>query len=379
MIYFDNAATTFPKPPEMWAAMVQCGKEYCGNPGRSGHAFSLKTGRGIFEARREIAELFGCRDSSGIVFTENATGALNTAIKGVLRSGDHVITTAMEHNSVLRPVKAMEKVGVENTILKCESDGTIDPERIKRSIKENTRLIVCTHASNVTGSIMPIAEIGAIAREKEILFLLDASQTAGCYPIDVNALQVDMLAAPGHKGLLGPQGTGVLYVRPGIKLEHYKEGGTGTESKNLRQPTEFPEGYESGTPNSPGIIGLCAAIKWIRFVGVETIREHEERLLKLLDEGLQNIDGVEVYGPRDIRLRAGIASFNIKEKDCEEVADRLNQEYGVAVRAGFHCAALAHKTIGTGENGTVRASLGPFNTKKEVLQFLRATQQIAAD
>lgn len=377
MIYLDNGATSFTKPSCMLAAMKECIREYCGNPGRSGHPFSIKTGQGIYETRKELAGLFNIEDSSQIIFTENATGAINQGIKGVLSYGDHVITTSMEHNSVLRPLKMLERAGVETTIVRCGDLGQLDPDEIKRKIKANTKLIVCTHASNVTGTIMPVSEIGKTARSKGILFMVDASQTAGSRRIDTEEMCIDLLAAPGHKGLLGPQGTGFLYVRKGIGLRTLKEGGTGTESRSRLQPVQFPEGYESGTQNSPGIIGLGASVRWIKSTGVDNIQRHEEELISILDEKLRNMKRVIVYGPIDSKKRNGILAFNIDKAGCEEVAEKLSREYGIYTRAGFHCAGLAHKTIGTWETGAVRLSVGPFNTKKEMYAVVNAIYKLS--
>jgi cysteine desulfurase / selenocysteine lyase len=376
MIYLDNGATTFPKPPCMLAAMKECIRGYCGNPGRSGHSFSTRTAQGIYESRKEIAELFCIEDPATIIFTSNATEALNLGIKGVLRAGDHAITTAMEHNSVLRPLKALEEKGVETTILKCNTEGYIEPENIKKSIKGNTRLVICTHASNVTGTIMPIGEIAKIAKNAGILFMLDASQSGGCRRIDLADMGIDLLAVPGHKGLLGPQGTGFLYAKKGTELMPLKEGGTGTDSKSTLQPLEFPDGYEAGTLNAPAIIGLGASVKWIKRVGIENIQRHEEALVSLLDENLRNIEGITVYGPKKASEKSAIVAFNIKGIDCEEVADVLYKRYDIGVRSGFHCAGLAHKTIGTWETGAVRISVGPFNTKREIVAVSSALLRI---
>lgn len=376
MIYLDNGATSYPKPEGMLRAMVECMRDYCGNPGRSGHRMSIRTGEEIYKARNELGKLFRIGDCSRIIFTSNATDALNLGIKGVLQGGDHVITSAMEHNSVLRPLKALENQGVETTIVKCAGDGTLNMEMLSRVIKENTKLIVITHASNVTGTIMPIREIGEIARQRNILFMVDAAQSAGCLPIDVNAMNIGLLAMPGHKGLLGPMGTGLLYVREDVPLKPLKEGGTGTKSRELDQPSDFPEGYEAGTVNAPGIIGLGYSAKYVSKMGVEHIRVHEGELIAALDEGLRNMKGVTVYGPSDPKRKTGIVTFNLKKMGCEEVCDILNTKHGIASRGGFHCAALAHKTIGTYDVGAVRLSVGPFNTKREINMAIDAVYQL---
>ncbi len=372
MIYLDNAATSYPKPKVVLRAMVECMRDYCGNPGRSGHHMSMKTGEEIYKTRRELGKLFSIGDSSRIVFVSNTTDALNLGIKGTLESGDHVITTSMEHNSVLRPLKALEDSGVETTIVKCEGDGSLNIESLRKEIRQNTKLIVCTHASNVTGTIIPIKEIGEIARCHNILFLVDAAQSAGAVPIDVVKMNIDLLAIPGHKGLLGPMGTGALYVNEKVRLKPMKQGGTGTKSRDLNHPLEFPDGYEAGTVNAPGIIGLGHSSGYVSKVGINNIRAHEEGLIASLDEALRNMKGVIVYGPWDYRRKTGIVLFNLDHMNCEEVCEKLNSDYGIACRGGYHCAALAHKTIGTYNTGAVRLSVGPFNTRKEISTAIEA-------
>lgn len=376
MIYLDNGATSFPKPMGMLRAMHESMRDYCGNPGRSGHRMSMKTGEEVYKARSELGKLFHIGDSSRIIFTCNTTEALNLGIKGVLQSGDHVITSAMEHNSVLRPLKALERSGVETAIVRCAGDGTLNIEQLKKEIRPNTKLIVCTHASNVTGTIMPVRQIGELARQRNILFMLDAAQSAGSLPIDVNVMNIDMLAVPGHKGLLGPMGTGLLYIRENVRLKPLKEGGTGTRSKELDQPLECPEGYEAGTVNAPGIIGLGYSADYVSRLGVENIRDYEEELIGILDNALRNMNGVTLYGPWNGRRKTGITAFNLKNTGCEEVCDKLSAYYGIASRGGFHCAALAHKTIGTYDIGAVRLSVGPFNTKREIKTAIEAIYQI---
>lgn len=280
MIYLDNGATSFPKPRGMVREIDNCLLHYCGNPGRSGHKLSIRAGEEIYQARKDIGLLFNISDSSRIVFTNNATAALNLGLKGVIKPGDHVITTAMEHNSVLRPLEALKNDQVESTIISCSKEGFIDPRKIEKEIKNNTKLIVCTHASNVTGTIMPIDKIGALAKKYGLLFMVDGAQTAGHIPIDVEKLNIDLLALPGHKGLLGPQGTGLLYVRPGVELQPIISGGTGTNSTDLDQPLDLPEGYEAGTINVPGIVGLGYSARYVAKLGVENIGKHEEDLIR---------------------------------------------------------------------------------------------------
>ncbi|QIB67910.1 aminotransferase class V-fold PLP-dependent enzyme [Aminipila butyrica] len=377
MIYLDNGATSFPKPKAMLEAVYRCMAEYCGNPGRSGHFMSMKTGEEIYKARKNLGKLLNIPDPSRIIFTGNTTGALNQGLQGLLKEGEHVITTSMEHNSVLRPLKMLETKGVEHTIVKCDRTGSVSLRDVKAAIRPNTRLIVCTHASNVTGTIMPIREIGELAHRNNLLFMVDGAQSAGSVPINVVELNLDLLAMPGHKGLLGPMGTGLLYVRDGIELEPLLPGGTGTLSKERKPPKEMPEGYEAGTVNAPGIIGLGASVELLLQLGVKTIYEYEEELTGLLDEGLRNIKGVTVYGVEDCRKKTSIVAFNVKGKSCEQVADELSELYGIAGRAGFHCAGLAHKTIGTWETGAVRLSVGPFNTKKQIKTAVEAVNRIS--
>lgn len=376
MIYLDNGATTFPKPAFMIKEMCRCMSEYCGNPGRSGHKMAMRTGAEIYKTRRALGELFQIPDASRIVFTPNTTEAINLGLKGFLKSGDHVITTSMEHNSVLRPLVALESKGVQHTVIRCCKDGTLPLEKLEKAIRANTKLIICTHASNVTGTIMPIYEIGEIAKNRGIPFFVDCAQSAGVIPIDVERLNVSMLAFPGHKGLLGPQGTGGLYVKDGIVLTPLKEGGTGTASNDLRQPYDFPEGYESGTLNAPGIIGLGCAIQYLNKLGIENIRNHEEGLIRILAEGLSNMDRISVYGPEKGNNKTGVVLFNVENHNCEEVTTILSETYDIASRAGFHCAGLAHKTIGTGETGGVRLSVGPFNTRKEIEKTIDSIYRI---
>lgn len=377
MIYLDNAATTFPKPSVLIKKMNECINEYCGNPGRSGHQMSLRTAEEIYETRKEIANLINCQDPQRIIFTDNTTDSLNLGIKGALEPGDHVITTSMEHNSVLRPIIALAKNNVEYTIIRCKKDGTVTPEDIKKAIKPNTKLIVCTHASNITGTIFPIKEIGEIAKKYNILFLVDAAQSGGIIEVDSKKNNIDMLAMPGHKGLLGPQGTGFLYVKEGIILKHLKEGGTGTESSNLFQPFEMPEGYESGTLNAPGIIGLGETIKFIKKQGINEIKRHEDELTNHLYEELKQIKKVKLYGPTEKNNKTGIVLFNIDKMNGEEVSYQLDKNFSIASRAGYHCAGMAHETIGTQESGAVRLSIGYFNTMKEIQKAVFAVKKIS--
>lgn len=375
MIYLDNAATSYPKPRGMVAAMEECILKYCGNPGRSGHSMSMKTGEEVYHARRKIASLFGIKQPERLVFTQNTTEALNMGLKGVLQSGDHVITTTMEHNSVLRPLKALEKRGISQSVIRADREGFIKASEIEKAIRKDTKLIAITAASNVTGTRMPLEEIGELARRRGIMFLVDGAQGAGSMAIDVERMHIDMLAFPGHKGLLGPQGTGALYVSPEIRLRHIMEGGTGTDSKSRFQPCEFPEGYEAGTINAPAIIGLGYSAEFVEKIGPEVIGKYEEELIGWLDERLDEMDFVKRYGP-DACRKTGISLINIRGVGAEEVTSVLSSKYGIAVRGGYHCAGLAHKTVGTWDEGAVRISAGPFNTRKDMEKLVDAIKEI---
>lgn len=377
MIYLDNAATTFPKPEDVYGAVMNCMKNYGANPGRAGHKLALSAGRIIYEARESLCRLFNIDNPMNIIFTYNATDSLNLAIKGILKKGDHVITTSMEHNSVIRPIKTLEELGIENTIVKCNELGELNIDDIKKAIKNNTKLIVTTHASNVCGTLIDIESIGKIAREIGIIYLVDVAQTAGVYDIDVKKMNIDMLALPGHKGLLGPQGTGVLYVREGINLIQLKEGGTGSKSEELTQPDIIPDRYESGTPNTPGIAGIDAGIKFILKEGIEKIRKHEEELTQYFIDGLNEIPTIKVYGLKNSKKQASVVSINIGDEDSSEISYILDSVFDIATRSGLHCSPLAHKTLGTFEQGTVRFSIGYFNTKKDIDKALDALKNIA--
>ncbi len=378
MIYLDNAATSWPKPDSVYTALIKCIKEYGANPGRSGHRMAIKAGEKIFECRENLARLFGIADPLRIVFTINATEAINLAVKGLLASGDHVIISSMEHNAVVRPLKKLEALGVELSIVKANPDGKVYTEDIAAKIKENTKLLLVTHASNVTGTINNLKSIGRLAKKNKVLFMVDAAQTAGNCPVDVALMNIDLLSFPGHKGLLGPQGTGGLYVREGIVLDTLKEGGTGSLSESPAQPDFSPDRYESGTLNTPGIAGWNEGIKYILETGLVNIQNHEKQLVKQLLEGLGEIRKVKVYGSDNIELRTGVISITVDGKDCHEVCRELDEKYDIAARGGLHCAYLAHETIGTQKTGTVRFGIGFFNTVAEIDKVLEAVKTIAS-
>lgn len=377
MIYLDNGATSYPKPKGMVAAMEECILKYCGNPGRSGHFMSMKTGEEVYHARRKIAELFNIEQAERLIFTKNTTEALNLGLTGLLKEGDHVITTSMEHNSVLRPLKSLERKGISQTVIRADRQGRIKVSDIEKTIRPSTKLIVITAASNVTGTKMPLAEIGTLARKRGILFMVDGAQGAGCMKIDVREMNIGMLAVPGHKGLLGPLGTGALYVSPQTEIAPLLAGGTGTESKSRIQPREFPDGFEAGTINAPGIIGMGFSAEFIGKIGVEVIEEYEKNLISWLDEAFDNMDFVHRYGP-GCEEKTGITLINVDGIGAEELTTTLSSEYSIAVRGGYHCAGLAHKTIGTWNTGAVRISTGPFNTKKDMEKIADAVWKIGS-
>lgn len=376
-IYLDNAATSFPKPQSVYREMEKV-MRYCANPGRSGHRMALESGRMIHRTRELIAKLFGIENTLRIILTHNGTEALNLGIKGYLRPGDHVVTTSMEHNSVLRPLRSLEDDGIiDVTLIEGDDQGRIKVEDVERGIRKNTRLIITTHASNVTGTLLPIKEIGDLADSYGITYMVDAAQSAGTYEIPINKWKIDLLAFPGHKGLLGPQGTGALYVREGIRLKPLWEGGTGSQSESLIQPQLLPDRFESGTHNTIGLGGLGAGIQFILEEGLDTIRRHEEKLTQRLLDGLMGIKGVRVFGPGNIKEQAGVVSFLIQGLDCSELSFMLDNNYDIASRSGLHCAPLAHRTIGTFETGTVRLSVGYFNRMWEIDRAIEAIEEIS--
>lgn len=379
MIYFDNAATSFPKPEKVYDSIQFHLKNYAANPGRSGHKMAFEAGKAIFQVRELLGQLFNIENPMQVVFTSNATESLNLAIKGLLKSGDHIITSSMEHNSVLRPIKALEKAGITNTIIGCNEFGCLNPEHIREAINEKTRLIALTHASNVTGTLMPIEKVGKIAREHNICFLVDAAQTAGVYPIDVKKMGIDLLALPAHKSLFGIQGVGALYIKEGIEIAHFKEGGTGSKSEELIQPLLMPDRYESGTPNTPGIVALGAGLEYLLKEGIDKVREHEKKVTEYFIQKLRGIQKVKLYGAHHLGIQAPVVSINIGEEDSSEIGFLLDDSFQIAVRSGLHCAPLAHKTIGSFEQGTIRFSFGYYNTKEEIDRAIEALETICND
>jgi len=377
MIYLDNAATSFPKAPGVVEAVTDCLEHVGGNPQRAGHAMSLRASRLVYSARKRLAQLFNIADASRIAFAPNATDALNTALQGTLRRGDHVVTTSIEHNAVARPLRALEADEVELTRVQCAATGELDVRQFAAALRDNTRLAVVVHASNILGTILPIADLSAAAHEKGVPVLVDASQTGGHLPIDVQADGIDLLAFTGHKGLLGPQGTGGLYIGEAIEVEPLRRGGTGSRSESDVQPEVLPDRFESGTLNTPGIAGLGAALKFIAGEGLGELRSHELRLTAMLLEGLECGDGITVYGPRDAEARVGLVALNIGDLDPAEVAERLESDHGIVSRPGLHCAPWAHATMGTLERGAVRLSVSAFTEEGEIEQAVRAVCEIA--
>lgn len=378
-VYLDNAATSFPKPEAVYEAVDDAMRRVGVGPGRGGHRRSIEATRIVFEARESVAALLGVTDSSRLVFTHSATEALNLAVLGLLTSGDHVVTTTMEHNSLVRPLHMAANRGVELTRVPADQRGFVTPQAVAAAMRPNTRLVALSHCSNVTGTLQPVEEIGALARKRGILLLVDAAQSAGMIPIDVHAAGIDLLAAPGHKGLLGPQGTGILYVAEGIELTPLMVGGTGVHSSDEEQPAAMPERYESGTLNTPGIAGLGAGVRFIARVGLDNIRKREASLVRQILEGLAGLGHVTVHGPGAGEPRGSVVSFSVANMDAQTVGFRLDHDYDISVRVGLHCAPLAHRTIGTYPAGTVRVSPGFFTTDNDVELFLGALRDIVGE
>lgn len=378
MIYFDNAATSWPKPDAVWQAVEDCMKNAGANPGRSGHKMSVAANKIVNEARELLAALFNIRNPERIVFTVNATEALNLALKGLLKPGSHVITSTMEHNSVTRPLHVLSGKGVEVTKVPCSGEGAIKVSDVEAAIRPNTTAIVITHASNVSGTLMPVDEIGRMAKKRGVKFIVDAAQTAGIFDIDVQWMKIDLLAFPGHKSLLGPTGTGGLYIGEEVELTPLKEGGTGSMSEVPGQPDIMPEKYESGTLNTVGIAGLAAGLKFIRREGIGYIRDHEMILTRKFIEGAAKIEGLAIYGPPGLSARAPVVSFSLEGKDPGKVGTLLDEQYDIACRAGLHCAPDAHRTLGTIEKKLVRFSFSFFNNESEVEHAIKALAEIAS-
>ena len=378
-VYLDNAATSWPKPPSTIHAMVEFDRSIGANPGRSGHSRSVDAGRVLIDTREAASGLFGVSNVLGVVFTKNITEALNTVILGLLKDGGHAVTTSLEHNSVMRPLNAVKACGADFSVAPCSKTGELDSGDIASLIRPDTRLIVMTHASNVTGTIMPLAEVASIARERDIPLCVDAAQTAGVIPIDMEAMSIGLLTFTGHKSLYGPQGTGGIVLGQGYDrmIDPLMYGGTGSRSEFEVQPDFLPDKYESGTPNTIGIAGLGAGIAFIGRTGMDAIRAHEKDLTARLLDGLGSIDGVRIYGPCDPERQTAVVSFILEGMRPSELALALDQDYGIMTRPGLHCAPSAHRTIGTFPEGTVRLSPGYFTTPEDIEYTVEAIAALA--
>ena len=376
MIYLDNAATTLQKPPQVVDAVVQAMGSF-GNSARGTHEGALAASRIIYDTRCKLASLFGCKRADHVAFTCNSTEALNAAIHGCIRSGEHVISTDLEHNSVLRPLYRLEaEENVSVSFVPADKRGNIDYADFERLLRPETRAVVCTHASNLTGNVLDLARIGAFAHAHGLLFIVDASQSAGVLPIDMEKMHIDVLCFTGHKSLMGPQGTGGLCVREGVDIRPWKVGGTGVQTYSAAQPAQMPTRLEAGTLNGHGIAGLSASLDFLRETGIDTIHAHETALLRRFVAGAREIPGVTLYGDFD-RERTAVAALNIAGLDSGEVSDILAEDYGIATRPGAHCAPRLHRALGTEEQGAVRFSFGWYNTEEEVDEALRAVREIA--
>ncbi len=378
MIYMDNAATTMHKPQCVIDAVVRA-MSSMGNAGRGANDASLSASRIIYDTRERLCRLFGGTSPKRVVFTNNSTESLNIAVRGLLKPGDHVVTTMLEHNSVLRPLYEMEKNGVRLTVVKSDEKGRVRISDMEDALCDDTKMIVCTNGSNLTGNYVDIESVGKIAKAHGVLFVVDASQTAGVFPIDVERMNIDVLCFTGHKGLLGPQGTGGLYVREGIAIRPLKSGGTGGQTYSKSQPAEMPTALEAGTLNGHGIAGLHAALGYLEETGIDAIRKQEQALMRKFYEGVKDISGVTVYGDFESEDRCAIVTLNIGVYDSGEVSDALLTDYGISTRSGGHCAPLMHEALGTVEQGAVRFSFSHYNTEEEVETAIRAVRELAQE
>ena len=376
MIYFDNAATTWPKPQSVINAVADSMKHLAANPGRSGHKLALAAGEKMYECRELLADFFGLGDPCGVVFTFNATHGLNIVINGILKKGDHVICTAMDHKSVLRPIFAMRD-DVEISVAPAMDDGSVLPEEIEGLIKPNTTLIVMTHVSNVCGTVQDVSAIGAIAREHDIRFLVDASQSGGIIDIDMQRDNIDYLALPGHKALYGPMGTGVLCINSDIELKPFMCGGTGSYSRELIQPSELPDRFENGTLNFPGICGLAAGVRFIKSLGTDNIYRHEMKLTAYFLDEISAMNNYTVIGKKNTDNRCGVVSIVHNSICSTDISQYLSSSFNIATRAMYHCAYPSHKALGTAKDGTVRISFGIFNTIGQVKTLLYALEHVS--
>lgn len=371
IVYLDHAATSWPKPPEVFEAMRKAMEEAAANPGRGSHRMAVKASRVLYGTRKTLADLFGVKNPNDIALTSNTTEALNLAIKGYLREGDHVIATMIEHNSVRRPLEYLKRTrGIQVDYIPVDEEGQLDMQLMEGAFRSNTRLVVCSQSSNLLGSIIPLIEIGELVKRKGAVLLVDAAQSAGMLGIHVEEMHIGMLAFPGHKGLLGPQGTGGLYISPDIDLEPLLHGGTGSQSEAVEQPTVRPDRYEAGTPNTIGYAGLQAGVRKVLEWTPQHIYRHEWELTQYMMEGLQEVGGFRILGPAFGQARTGIVAFVSERYSASELAFRLDREYGIAVRAGYHCTPLAHMASGTEQTGAIRASVG-ISTSRDEIEFMR--------
>lgn len=375
MIYLDNAATSFRKPEEVLEAVMEA-MRHSGNASRGTHSAAISASQSVYEARRRLAAFFHCERADHVIFTQNSTEALNIALYGLLSPGEHVITTDLEHNSVLRPLYDLESRGLLLDFVRADRRGKVDYRDFERLIRRETRAIVCTHASNLTGNMLELERLSGIAHRAGALLVVDASQSAGALPVDMEKQGIDILCFTGHKSMLGPQGTGGLCLRSGVELRPFKRGGTGVHSYLREQPSDYPTRLEAGTLNGHGIAGLLAAVNFIDRMGLEKIEEKESRLLRRFYEAVREIPGVTLYGDFEGR-RAAIAALNIRDYSSAEISDCLAQDYGIATRPGAHCAPRMHEALGTEEQGAVRFSFSIFNTEDEVESAIRAVRELA--
>ncbi len=377
IIYLDHAATSWPKPPAVLEAVQHALLHESANPGRGSHRMAVQASRTLLKARQQLARLLDVRNPVDIAFTANTTIALNMAIFGYVRPGDHVIATMTEHNSVWRPLEALKRsTGIQVTYIPVDACGQLDLHEVDQAFTAQTRLLICNHSSNLLGSILPAAELAQLAHRHGARILLDIAQSAGHIPVKLQEWEIDMAAFPGHKGLLGPQGTGGLYIAPELDLSPWLYGGTGSQSEEADQPSVRPDRYEPGTPNTPGIAGLAAGVQYVLDQGIESIAAHEQQLVARLWDGLSDIKGLRVLGPAADEPRTGIVSFVMEQQDPAQIAFQLDRQYGIAVRAGMHCTPLAHRMAGTLATGAVRASVGYGTTEQHVDQLLEAVQFI---
>lgn len=376
-IYLDNAATTFPKPEQVYLAQDRVARTCCANPGRGGHRLAHEAAQIVLTARMVVAQFFNIKNCAQIAFTSNATEAINVALFGLLQAGDRVVTTTMEHNAVARALYELQQRGVEVVKVAADVYGRVQLGDIQQACSQSTQLVVLSHCSNVTGTVQPIETIGPWCREQGITFMVDAAQSAGVFPVDVEAMSIDLLAVPGHKSLLGPQGSGFLYVNEKLQLKPLKYGGTGTFSSKLNQPEQMPEHLECGTLNTPALAALTAGIRYVVQEGIDRIRFHEQSLVNRLRKGLSPLDRVCLYGPSE--AEGGVLSFTVDGIDSAEVGFLLDRQHQIAVRIGLHCSPDAHRTIGSFPDGTVRVSPGYFNTSDDIDHFLAAMIEIIDD